>query len=43
VRERLRAAHGARAGLEVETAPGAGFVVRLRLPAVRAAAPEGAA
>ena len=40
VRERLRAAHGARAELEVETAPGAGFVVRLRLPAVPSTAPE---
>jgi sensor histidine kinase YesM len=43
VRERLRAAHGARAALEVETAPGAGFVARLRLPAVPAALPEGEA
>jgi signal transduction histidine kinase len=43
VRERLHAAHGARAELAVDTAPGAGFVVRLRLPAVPAAAPEGEA
>jgi hypothetical protein len=41
VRERLRAVHGERATLEVETAPGAGFAARLRLPAVRAPAPEG--
>ena len=40
VRERLRAAHGARGEVAVETAPGAGFVVRLRLPAVPSTAPE---
>jgi LytS/YehU family sensor histidine kinase len=42
VRERLRAVHGARAALEVETAPGAGFVARLSLPAVAGAAEGGA-
>ncbi len=40
VRDRLRAAHGARGELAVETAPGAGFVVRLRLPAVPSTALE---
>lgn len=31
-RERLETLHGARASLEVETAPGAGFTARIRLP-----------
>jgi signal transduction histidine kinase len=40
VRGRLEALHGTAAGLEIETAPGAGFKVRLWLPEARFATEE---
>lgn len=35
VRQRLETLHGAAAGLQIETAPGAGFTARLWMPAIR--------
>lgn len=35
VRQRLETLHGAAAGLQIETAPGAGFTARIWMPAVR--------